>query len=91
MAPEGLVESGIFYINRERHSDVIDTFYEFNCDWKESYECVHGDKEIIWLSFMRHNKKLTFNNAYPVPYEGKICQIYNSLPFYIQKFGNNDI
>jgi hypothetical protein len=90
LAPEGLVEAGVFYVNREKHSDVIDTFYEFNCDWKESYECVHGDKEITWLSFMRHHKKVTFNNAHPVSYKGLICQIYNNYPFYIQKYDVKD-
>ena len=86
LAPEGLVEAGVFYINRERHSDVIDTFYEFNCDWKESYECVHGDKEITWLSFMRHHKKVTLNNVEPVSYNGLIFQLYNDSPFYVQKY-----
>jgi hypothetical protein len=85
-APEGLVESGVFYINREKHSDVIDTFYNLNFNWKETYEYTHGDKELTWLSFMVHNKNITINTSYPYPYKGKICQVYNNSPFYIQKF-----
>ena len=84
-APEGLAESGVFFINREKNNDVIDTFYDLNDNWKESYECVHGDKELTWLSFVKNNKKYTLNNCYPTPYSGNILQLYNNNPFYIQK------
>jgi hypothetical protein len=84
--PECLAESGVFYINREKHSDVIDTFYNLNFNWKETYEYVHGDKELVWLSFMIHNKEITLNNTYPVSYNRNLCQLYNNSPFYIQKF-----
>ena len=85
LAPEGLAESGVFYINREKNIDVINTFYDLNDNWKESYACVYGDKELTWLSFIKNNKKFTLNNYYPTSYNNNLLQIYDDKPFYIQK------
>jgi hypothetical protein len=84
--PESLAESGVFFINREKNNDVINTFYDLNNNWKESYEYVHGDKELTWLSFIKNNKKCTLNNFYPTSYNNKLLQLYNNKPFYIQKY-----
>ena len=85
-AAESLVESGLFYINREKNNDVINTFYDLNDNWKETYECVYGDKELLWLAFIKHNKKFTLHNHYPTSNNNKLLQIYNNNPFYIQKY-----
>lgn len=85
LASECLAESGVFFINREKNNDVIDTFYDLNNNWQESYECVHGDKELTWLSFIKHNKNFSFNNHIASSYNNCILQLYDSKPFYIQK------
>jgi len=84
---ESLVESGLFYINREKHIDVIDTFYDLNNNWEYTYQCVHGDKELLWLAFIQHNKEFSLHNKYPTSYNNTyLLQLYNNSPFYAQKF-----
>lgn len=81
---EAHVESGVFYINRNMHDNVINTFYDLNNDWKESYKYVHGDKELTWLSFIKNNKPFSINDYYPLQ-QDLLIQIYKSAPFYVQK------
>jgi len=54
-------ESGVVYINKSLHGDVVNTIYELNSDWKETYKCVWGDKETFWLAFVIHNKPFYMN------------------------------
>jgi len=85
LAQEALAESGVFFINRDKNQDVIDTFYELNNNHNESYKCVHGDKELVWLSFIKNNKSFSINHLYPVSLFNSLTQLYNNNPFYIQK------
>jgi len=85
-AEESLVESGVFFINRDKHQDVIDTFYDLNNNHKEIYQYVHGDKELVWLSFIKNNKSFSINDTYPVSLFNSLTQLYNNTPFYIQKY-----
>ena len=82
---EALVESGVFFVNREKNNDVINTFYELNDNWKENYKYVHGDKELVWLSFLKNNKPFSLNPEYP-QHNGSLIQTYKNKPFYSQKY-----
>lgn len=54
-------ESGVVYINKTMHSDVIETIYELNNNHKETYKYVHGDKETFWMAFLMHDKPFYMN------------------------------
>ena len=54
-------ESSVVYINKKIHADVVDTVYKLNEDWKENYKYVLGDKEMVWLAFVMHNKPFYMN------------------------------
>ena len=82
---EALVESGVFFVNREKNNDVINTFYELNDNWKENYKYVHGDKDLVWLSFLKNNKPFSLNPEYP-QHNGSLIQTYKNKPFYSQKY-----
>jgi hypothetical protein len=56
-------ESGVVYINKTLHEDVVNTVYELNNDWKETYKCVWGDKETFWLAFVMNNKPFHMNST----------------------------
>jgi hypothetical protein len=55
-------ESGVVYINKLIHPEVIETIYNLNNNHKETYKYVHGDKEIYWISFLMNNKPFYMNN-----------------------------
>jgi len=54
-------ESSVLYINKGLHSDVVDTIYKLNDDWKETYKYILGDKETFWLAFVMHKKPFYMN------------------------------
>lgn len=55
------VDSGVVFINKQQHSDIVDTLYTLNYDWKETYKYIFGDKETFWLSFVINNKPFYIN------------------------------
>ena len=55
------LESGVVYINKKLHQTVLDTIYDLNDNWKETYKYVLGDKETFWLAFVMHNKPFYIN------------------------------
>ena len=55
------MESGVVFMNRKRHLDVIDTIYNINYNWKFTYKYLFGDKETFWLAFVIKNKPFTMN------------------------------
>ena len=82
---ESSTETGVVYINRIMHSDVIQSIYDMNNDHEETYKYVYGDTATFWLPFVMHNKPFGLNDTYPEGYRGSPIQKYNGMPFYIQK------
>ena len=56
------LESGVVYLNKQKHVDVVNTIYDLNYNWIETYKYVHGDKETFWLSFVMNNKPFYINS-----------------------------
>ena len=91
------LESGVVFINKQLHNEVVDTLYELNDDWKETYKYVHGDKETFWLSFVIHNKPFYINPVAGFNYlldiarphcsnkERILMHVYNTQYFFSQK------
>jgi hypothetical protein len=64
------LESGMVYLNRTKHNNVIDTIYKLNDNHKETYKYVHGDKETFWIACLLNNVPFHMNdfpgiNLYP--------------------------
>jgi len=57
-------ESGVVYLNKNMHPDIIEKIYELNENHKETYKYVHGDKETFWIACLLCNKPFYMNN-YP--------------------------
>lgn len=82
---ESSAETGVVYINKREHADVVQTFYELNENWKETYQYTHGDTAAFWLSFVMNNKPFSLNPEPPMWANGSPLQPYNHVPFYVQK------
>jgi hypothetical protein len=67
------LESGVVYINKRIHTDVVNTLYELNHNWKETYQYVHGDKETFWLAFVMNKKPFSINKM-----PGMTCLLNNT-------------
>jgi len=57
-------ESGVVYLNKTMHLDIIEKIYILNENHKETYKYVHGDKETFWIACLLCNKPFYMNN-YP--------------------------
>ena len=55
------MEAGVVYINKARHKDIIETIFELNSNWQETYNYIYGDKETFWLAFVMHNVEFYMN------------------------------
>ena len=63
-------ESGMVYLNRKMHPEVINTIFDLNNNHKETYQYVHGDKETFWIACLLNNVPFHMNqypgiNLYP--------------------------
>jgi len=54
-------ESGVVYLNKTMHPDIVETIYQLNYDYKETYKYVYGDKETFWLACCMNNKPFYMN------------------------------
>ena len=52
---DGTIWRQVVYINKARHKDVVETIFELNSNWQETYNYIYGDKETFWLAFVMHN------------------------------------
>jgi hypothetical protein len=82
---ESSAETGVVYINKRDHTDVVQTFYELNENWKETYQYTHGDTAAFWLSFVMNKKPFSLNPEPPMWANGSPLQPYKNVPFYVQK------
>ena len=82
---ESSAETGVVYINIKQHKDVVQTFYELNDKYIETYQYTHGDTAAFWLAFVMNNKPFAINNEHPVFYNGSPLQPYQGKHFYVQK------
>jgi hypothetical protein len=71
-------ESGVVYLNKSMHPEVIETIYELNYNYEETYKYVYGDKETFWIAFIMNNKPFYMN-----PIHGENYIINKTLPYYI--------
>ena len=55
------MEAGVLYVNKTRHSKIVDTIFQLNANWQETYKYVYGDKETFWLAFVMHNTEFYMN------------------------------
>jgi hypothetical protein len=93
-------ESGVVYLNKVMHPEIVETIYELNYNYEETYKYVYGDKETFWLSFVIHNKPFYMNEIHAenyivnlkLPYitvknevPNSFTHIYNKKPFFSQK------
>jgi len=70
-------ESGVVYLNKTLHQDVVETIYDLNDNHKETYKYLYGDKETFWLAFVMNNKPFYMNEIH-----GENYKINVNLPFY---------
>jgi hypothetical protein len=94
-------ESGVVYLNKTMHSDVIETIYLLNYTHQETYKYLYGDKETFWLSFVIHDKPFFMNEVHAENYKinpklpyfinninevpNAFCHFYNKKFFFSQK------
>ena len=77
-------ESGVVYLNKNMHPEVIEKIYELNYNHQETYKYIFGDKETFWLAFVINNKPFYMNEIHSENYK-----INTSLPFYV--INKNDV
>ena len=82
---ESSAETGVVFIDKKRHGDVVQTFYDLNNNWKETYEYTHGDTAAFWLAFVMNNKPFAINKESPLFHNGNALQPYLGKHFYVQK------
>jgi len=71
-------ESGVVYLNKSIHEDIVETIYELNYNYEETYKYVYGDKETFWLAFVMNNKPFYMNTIHAENYV-----VNKSLPYYV--------
>jgi len=83
------VDSGVVYINKQKHADVVYTIYKLNYYWQDTYKYVYGDKETFWLAFVLNNKPYHINDAPGIDHVLDLNRIHccngNSLLTHIYK------
>jgi hypothetical protein len=83
---EAYQESGVVYINKNIHQDIVDIIYELNKNHKYVYQFIWGDKETFWLSCLIANKKYYINETYSyISIDNKLSHNYNGSLFFSQK------
>jgi hypothetical protein len=73
-------ESGVVFINKLMHSDVVETIYKLNEDHEKTYKCIYGDKETYWIAFVMHDKQFYMNELPAYNYK-----IDTNLPFVVEE------
>ena len=83
---EAYQESGVVYINKSIHQDVVDVVYELNKNHDYVYKFFWGDKETFWLSCLYTNKKYYINDTFGyMSSDNKLSHTYNGKLFFTQK------
>jgi hypothetical protein len=83
---EAYQESGVVYINKKIHKDVVDIIFQLNNNHNYVYKFIWGDKETFWLAFLMANKKYYINETYPyLSKNNKLSHNYNGKLFFSQK------
>ena len=84
---EALQESGVVYINKEKHPDTIENIYTLNKNHKETYQYLWGDKETFWIACVMTNKEYYFNptSGYMSKETKRLSHDYNGKLFFSQK------
>ena len=59
---EALQESGVVYIDKNKHKTTIMHIYMLNYNHLETYNYIHGDKETFWIACVMSNKPFYFND-----------------------------
>lgn len=80
---EAFAETAVFALDREANRDVAQTFYNLNYHHNYTYRRFHGDKELLWISFLVHGKPFTMNPAMPVWEGWKPLQTFCGERFYV--------
>lgn len=88
-------EAGVVYLNKTLHPDIVETIYELNNNYKETYKYVYGDKETFWLACCINNKPFYMN---PMPAENykadtrmPFIEVVDTTPNAFGHFYNNKI
>jgi hypothetical protein len=83
---EAYQESGVVYINKNIHEDVVDIIYNLNYNHQYVYQFIWGDKETFWLACLIANKKYYMNETYGyMSSDNKLSHNYNNNLFFSQK------
>jgi len=83
---EAYQESGVVFINKTKHQDVVDCVYELNKSHDYVYKFVWGDKETFWLACLISDKKYYINDTYGfMSLENKLSHTYKGSLFFSQK------
>ncbi|NQX80627.1 MAG: hypothetical protein HRT66_01350 [Flavobacteriaceae bacterium] len=84
---EALQESGVVFINREKHAKSIKHIYELNNSHKETYKYIWGDKETFWIGCLLSNSPFYFNPTpgYISNKTGLLTHKYKGVIFFSQK------
>ncbi len=82
-AAEAHAETAVFAIDRSQHADVVRSFYNLNYHHSYTYRQVHGDKELLWMSFLLHKKPYGIHPDRPQWNDGKPLQSFDGKPFYV--------
>lgn len=73
-------ESGVVYLNKNMHPDIIDIVYRLNEEHEETYNYVHGDKETFWIACLLCNKPFHMNR-----YQGINLKPDINMPQYLSE------
>lgn len=83
---EAYQESGVVFINKNKHQDVVDCVYELNKNHNYVYKFIWGDKETFWLACLISNKKYYINDTFGyMSNENKLAHNYHGDLFFTQK------
>jgi hypothetical protein len=82
---EALQESGVVYMNKNKHKDSIEHIYQLNNNHEETYKYVWGDKETFWLGCLMANLDFYFNPVSGFWHDGCLTHSYNNLLLWKQK------
>ena len=82
-AAEAHAETAVFAVDRERNEDVVRTFYNLNYHHPWTYRYVHGDKELLWMSFLLHKKPYSIHPVGPQWNGAKPLQEFGGREFYV--------
>ena len=83
---EAYQESGVVYMNKKLHPDVVEIIYKLNEAHQHVYQFVWGDKETFWLGCLMANKKYYINDTYGYEsLDNKLSHNYRGKLFFSQK------